>query len=118
MRCDRGPAHNGFADWLWQRASALALVLLLPVPVVLVGGVYAGLLSQAEAQAWLARLPVRVVHTMLLIVLAVHAYIGLKVIAQDYVHRPGWRLGLLGVMLLGIAALVLGGMALIWDWGR
>ena len=41
-----GAAHDGFADWYWQRLSAVVLLLLLPLPFFLLVAVYSGSLDQ------------------------------------------------------------------------
>ena len=114
---DPGVGRNGFGDWLWQRISAVALVLLLPLPLALVFSVHAGSVDQQAALDILDSLPVRIMHSLLIAALLAHGYIGLKVIVQDYVHHVGLRVSMLGTLLLAMAAFGIWWMAIVWAWG-
>ena len=116
MKKDWGAARNGLSDWLWQRISAVVIALLLPWPLVLLAGVYAGKLDQLALLKLLDAPASRVVQTLLVIALLVHAFIGLKVIAEDYVHAIGLRIVLVNLLLVAMLAVGIWWLAVIWAW--
>ena len=116
MRRDWGAARNGLADWLGQRVSAAVLLVLLPWPVALLAGVYMGRLDQLALLRLLDAPASRVVQTLLVVAVLVHAFIGLKVIAEDYVHAIGLRIVLVNLMRIGMFALGVWWLAVIWAW--
>lgn len=116
-RKDLGAGHNGFADWYRQRLSAVLLLQLLPLPLVLLFMIFFGQLDQQALLALLAAPLTRILHSLLAITLLVHAYIGIKVIAEDYVPLA-WRLLLLFAVQILALATALGWLAAIWGWGR
>ena len=97
--------RHGAGEWTAERLLSLILVPLtlwgLWAGYTLAGGGYDG------ALAWF-RTPVNAV--LLAVTLAVslwHMNMGLKVIVDDYIHKPGSRtalLGLIGLLCLVIAA--------------
>ena len=97
--------RHGAAEWTAERASSLVLVPLtiwgLWSGFVLSGGGYDG------ALAWF-RSPVNAVLLAVTLVVSVwHMQMGLKVIVDDYIHKPGSRgllLGLIGLLCLVLAA--------------
>jgi succinate dehydrogenase / fumarate reductase membrane anchor subunit len=111
-----GAAGNGFSDWLWQRASAVILVLTLPFPFILVLCLLGGCLDQAGLLSLVAHPFARAVHSLLLLAMFAHAYLGLKLIMEDYVPALTLRLPL----LLATLVLVLGtgawALAMVWGW--
>ncbi|ATX79380.1 succinate dehydrogenase subunit D [Mariprofundus aestuarium] len=111
-----GAAHDGFSDWYWQRLSAVVLLLLLPLPFFLLVSVYSGSLDQQGLLDIIDHIYSRVLHTILILALIVHAYVGLKVILEDYVHRIFWRVPLIGTMLVMMAGFGIWWLALIWAW--
>jgi len=113
---DVGSAHSGLSDWYLQRFSAVILVLLLPWVMVLLWLVVVGGMSQQTLLAWLDSLTVRVLHTLLILALTLHAHIGLKVMIEDYVHA-GMRVVLMGIMFTGMSLFAIWWLALIWAWG-
>ncbi len=117
MRKDTGTAHNGLSDWYWQRLSALVLLVTLPLPFLLLWGVYSGALNQFALLDLLDHFLSRLFHTLLIIAIVVHAYLGLKVIFEDYVHAPMLRVLLIGTMLIAMAAAGIWWLALVWAWG-
>lgn len=97
--------RHGAAEWTAERASSLILVPLtlwgLWSGFVLSGGGYDG------AQDWF-RSPVNAVLLAVTLLVSVwHMQMGLKVIVDDYIHKPGSRgllLGLIGLLCVLIAA--------------
>jgi len=112
-----GTAHNGLHEWTLQRTSAAVLAILLPILFVLLMGVFNGSISQMELLNLLDSPVVRLLHTILMLVLLLHAYLGLEVIIEDYVHHAGLRVSLMGMLL--VAAIVCGTwwLSIIWVWG-
>jgi len=113
---DLGSARSGLSDWYLQRLSAVVVALLLPGAFVLLWCVYAGVLTQIELLAWLDSLTMRLLHSLLIVALSLHAYIGLKVMIEDYVHT-GMRVLLMGIMLVCMGLFGIWWLALIWAWG-
>lgn len=112
-----GASHHGVTDWYWQRVSAIALLILLPGAVLVLLNLYAGTWSQQDLLNWLDQGWVRVLHSVLLLALLQHAFLGVKVIVEDYVHVPGVRVLLMVVLLIAALLLGLTWMAFIWGWG-
>jgi len=113
---DSGSAHSGLSDWYLQRLSAVILAFLLPWVFVLLWMVALDGMSQLTLLTLLDSLAVRVVHTLLILALTLHAYIGLKVMIEDYVHA-GMRVVLMGIMFTGMSLFAIWWLALIWAWG-
>lgn len=111
-----GSAHDGISDWYWQRLSAVVLALLLPLPFFLLVMVYAGHLDQQGLLDLLDHPLSRLLHSLLILALIVHAYVGLKVMLEDYVHTIAWRIPLIGIMLVVMAGFGIWWLALIWAW--
>jgi succinate dehydrogenase / fumarate reductase membrane anchor subunit len=112
-----GTAHNGYEDWYIQRLSAVVLALLLPLPFALLIGVYTGAFDQLGLLDLLDHFISRLLHTLLILALIVHAYVGLKVIFEDYVHTTAWSVPLIGAMLVVMTGFGIWWLALIWAWG-
>lgn len=117
MSRDIGTAHNGLTDWYWQRLSAVVLLVIIPLPFVLLCGVYSGALGQFELLDLLDHFVSRLLHTLLILAIIVHAYLGLKIIIEDYVHTTLLRVPLIGAMLVAMGAIGIWWLALIWAWG-
>lgn len=97
--------RHGAGEWVQERLSSLILVPLtlwgLWSAFVLAGAGYDG------ALAWF-RSPVNAVLLAVTLLVSVwHMNMGLKVIVDDYIHKPGSRgalLGLIGLLCLLLAA--------------
>ncbi len=111
-----GAAHSGLSDWYWQRLSAVVLLFLLPLPFFLLVAVYSGSLDQQSLFEIVDHIYSRVLHTVLILALVLHAYVGLKMILEDYVHHIFWRVLLTGAVLLLMVGFGVWWMALIWAW--
>lgn len=88
-----GSAKEGTGHWWSQRVSAVALLLL---------GLWFLLSMQllpefghAAVVAWLARPSHAVLMTLLVLTVAVHSELGIRVVVEDYLHRPVARTVLL-----------------------
>jgi succinate dehydrogenase / fumarate reductase membrane anchor subunit len=107
----KGAAGHGVTHWIAERVSAAALV-----PLVL-WGVYAvlGLAGSGYdgAVAWLQGGPVNPVLLSLLIVVGFwHMNAGVRVIIEDYIHKPSSKVGLL---LLNLFVCGLGGALAVFS---
>ena len=111
-----GAAHSGLSDWYWQRLSAVVLALLLPLPFFLLVAVYSGGVDQQGLLDILDHVVSRLLHTILILGLIIHAYMGLKVILEDYIHTIAWRIPLIGAMLVMMATFGIWWLAIIWAW--
>ncbi len=116
-RKEPGSAHSGVDDWYWQRLSAVVLALLLPLPFFLLVAVYAGVVDQSGLLDVIDHFISRLLHSIFIMALSVHAYMGMKVILEDYVHRIGLRIALIGAMLLLMSSVGIWWMSIIWAWG-
>ena len=97
--------RHGAGDWTAERASSLVLVPLtlwgLWSGYILSGGGYDAALGWFRSPVNASLLAVT------LLVSVWHMQMGLKVIVDDYIHKPGSRgalLGLIGLLCLAIAA--------------
>jgi len=111
-----GTAHNGLSEWYLQRVSAVVLALLLPALFVLLMDVYSGGLNQMELLSLLDNFAVRMLHTLLLLALLTHGYLGIKVIVEDYVHYAGLRIALMVTLLMTAASFGIWWLSIIWAW--
>jgi len=114
---DPGSAHSGVSDWYWQRLSAVVLVVLLPLPFFLLIGVYGGSIEQPGLQDILNHLLSHLLSTILIAALIIHAYAGLKVMIEDYVHVAGVRGILIAAMFVAMSGFAIWWLAMIWAWG-
>jgi len=114
---DPGAAHNGTSEWYWQRMSAVVVLLLLPLPLLLLLGVYSGSLDQMGLLDLLDNFFSRLLHTLLVLALIVHGYLGMKIIFEDYLHHAPLRVLTISAMAVTLTACGLFWLALIWGWG-
>lgn len=88
-----GSAKHGVGHWIAERVSSVALV-----PLSLWGLISAIGLSRTSfdvASAWL-RAPLNaVLGALLLLVAFQHMHAGLRVVVEDYIHKPGMKASLL-----------------------
>jgi len=111
-----GTAHNGLSEWTFQRISAALLAILLPLMFVLLMGVYSGAVTQMKLLDILDGSIARLLHTILMAALLVHAYLGLKVLVEDYVHSAGLRIPLMVMLMVAVGSLGIGWLSIIWAW--
>ncbi|MDQ6988076.1 MAG: succinate dehydrogenase, hydrophobic membrane anchor protein [Mariprofundaceae bacterium] len=112
-----GSAHNGLNEWYLQRLSAVVVALLMPLIFALMLGVYNGSLDQMQLLNLLNSHLGRTLHTLFLLALLSHAYLGIKVLVEDYIHIAALRIVLMGLVLSSIVALGIWWLAVIWAWG-
>ena len=98
-----GSAKHGVGHWIGERVSSVALVPLslwtIWAAVVIAPGGYAG------AVAFLSS-PVNAVLAILAMVASFfHMHLGMRVIIEDYIHKPGTKIVLL-LLNAGVCALV------------
>jgi succinate dehydrogenase / fumarate reductase membrane anchor subunit len=88
-----GSAKEGAHHFIGQRASAIALVILVPWFLTSLLGAVRG--DYGDARAFIAQ-PVNAVLILLTIGAAVyHMRIGMQVVIEDYIGKTGTRLALL-----------------------
>jgi succinate dehydrogenase / fumarate reductase membrane anchor subunit len=112
-----GTAHNGLNEWTFQRISAALLAILLPLMFVLLTGVYSGAVTQMALLDILDCSITRLLHTILMTALLVHAHLGLKVIVEDYVHSAGLRIPLMVMLMVVVGGIGIWWLSMIWAWG-
>jgi len=98
-----GSAKTGTGHFIAQRVSAIALALLLPVFLFQLarhgGGEY------EAARAWISS-PAGALVTLLTLTAAFyHMRLGLQVVIEDYIHKPGSKSALLILNTLVTAGL-------------
>ncbi len=99
--------------WWWQRITAVVLVpFCLWFAASLITMVGAG---HAAAAAWVGSPAVALLLVVFLLALCYHAYLGVEVVIDDYVHVEWIRAkGVLAVqVVLGLLA-VIGVLAVLW----
>jgi len=112
-------AHHGAGEWISERLTSLALIPLTFWAAWAAFTVTGGGIPAAEA---FVRAPVNALLLSLTVVIAIwHMYMGLKVIIEDYMAKPGGR-GVLVFLtfLLSVVLLVacLGSIYMIYHGGR
>jgi succinate dehydrogenase / fumarate reductase membrane anchor subunit len=99
-----GSAKSGVAHWWGQRVSAIALI---PLSLWFAGSVlqlsHAG---YADVIVWLHTPWVAVLLSLFLITLLYHAYLGVQVVIEDYVHHKG--LEVTSLLLIKFTCILLG----------
>jgi len=99
-----GSAKHGFSHWWGQRVSALALI---PLSLWFAGSVLQ--LSHADYMSvilWLHTPWVAVLLSLFLVTLLYHAYLGVQVVIEDYVHQKGIEVA--SLLLVKFACILLG----------
>lgn len=81
-----GGAHRGLDTWLVQRASALVMVLYLPL--FLIYAIASGPLDFTAWQGLFAPLAAKLASLLFVASLLAHAWIGMREVFIDYVHCP------------------------------
>jgi len=105
---------HGVEEWYMQRLSAALLLLLLPIALWLVVAVFHGTLNFTELQTWLHHPATRLFHSLFAIAVIIHAYLGIKVIIEDYIHTALMRLMIVATMQVASVLLLLGWLTTIW----
>ena len=102
-----GSAKEGVEHWWVQRVTAVALVPLLVWYVVSLVSLIGA--DHDRVVEWLQSPFVAVASVLLIIALFHHAQLGVQVVIEDYVHKPGRKTLLL--LVNKFAAAVLGATA-------
>lgn len=105
-------SRTGTGAWLVQRGTAV--LLAMAVPTLLGGWLIAAPSSYAEWRALFAGTPVRLATLGAGIALALHAWVGMRDIFMDYVRSVLPRLALTGMVIVTLAASLLGLAATLW----
>ena len=104
-----GSAKQGVHHWRVQRLTALAL---LPLSLWFVTALMSLVTAPHSAVvAWIAQPHITVLLLALVMALFWHAQLGLQVVIEDYIHRPGRQIAAqlvvrAGAILGALAALV------------
>jgi succinate dehydrogenase / fumarate reductase, membrane anchor subunit len=113
-----GSAKEGVHHWWGQRVSAIALVPLSLWFVISVIGLLGA--DWLEFRAWIGLFGNAVLMIVLVAVLFYHAFAGMQVVIEDYVHHEGakvvtlvfvkFALAIMGVScILAVARMAMGG---------
>jgi succinate dehydrogenase / fumarate reductase membrane anchor subunit len=98
-----GAARDGVSHWWSQRLTAVALVpLTLWFAIAIVGHVGA---DHAAMTAWIGSPVTAGLFILLITATFFHAYLGLQVVIEDYVHREGLKI--VSLVLIKGACIVL-----------
>lgn len=89
----RGSAKHGVDQWWAQRVTAVALVLLTAWFVVSLLSIPS--LSYTTLTEWMSHGWNVVLLVALILAVAQHSYLGLRVVVEDYVHHPARRIATL-----------------------
>ena len=102
--CGLGSAKHGFGHWWGQRVSAIALI---PLSLWFAGSILQ--LSHADYSSvvlWLHTPWVAVLLSLFLVTLLYHAYLGVQVVIEDYVHTK--PLEIASLLVIKFACVLLG----------
>ena len=88
-----GSARHGTAEFIVQRVSAVALVLLLTVFIILVVALNGA--PHATVVATLGSPLAALVMLAAILVTTVHMQVGMRVVIEDYVHGDGMKIAAL-----------------------
>ena len=84
-----GSAKEGTDHWWHQRLTAVALLILGVSFLISFAGIED--FSQATVAAWVARPSNAILLLLLSVTLAWHSSLGVQVVIEDYIHRPGLK---------------------------
>lgn len=103
-----GSAKEGVGHWWTQRLTSLALIpltLWFAASLAAMTGA-----DHAAVAAWVGSPLTAGLLLLLIVVTFHHAYLGLQVVIEDYVHHEGWKLTLLLTVQAGCILLALTGV--------
>lgn len=112
--------RTGLTDFIVQRASA---VVLAAYACCVVGWFASGTVDQPRLAAFFGALGMRAFTTLAVLALAAHAWIGMWIVATDYIrehhvgrlHAP-LRGAFLAACLVLVFVYVVWPLAVVWDW--
>ena len=103
-----GSAKEGVEHWWVQRITAIALV---PLALWFVAAIIALVGADVDAvQDWVGRPLPAILLVLLLIATFYHAFLGLQVVIEDYIHAELAKLGLIILVRLLCFALAVAGI--------
>ncbi len=103
-----GAAHHGPSHWLAQRVTALANLIFVIWAVLSAARLMGQGAGHAEWTAWLSTGVNPVLAVLLCLSLFYHAWLGLRVVIEDYVHGEGTKF----ITLMMVQGLVVVGAAI------
>lgn len=112
-----GSAHSGAHHWLNQRVSAIALLFLSLWFVISLAHS-----ARMEYEDFLLfwSFPINLLFALLTIVVGLyHAFLGLQIVIEDYIHHHGWRFFwviIIKFMAVLLASLFVYGGILLMNW--
>ena len=89
-------AVTGLRAWLLQRVSAVYMLLFIVYVLAHFAVEPPG--SYLEWRSWILSPAVSIVSFLFFAALLAHAWVGLRDVTMDYVHRPGTRVFILAVL--------------------
>jgi succinate dehydrogenase / fumarate reductase membrane anchor subunit len=93
---------SGARAWLLQRLTAVYMLLFL---VLVLARFAADAPSSYEAwRNWIGAAGMRIAILLFVAAVLLHAWVGLRDVAMDYVHPPALRIGVLALIGAGLAA--------------
>ena len=87
-----GTGRSGAFEWLFQRVSGVALVIMLGVHFILLHYTGSGSITYEAVAPRLASPLYKGLQLTFLVLGLIHAMNGIKLVIDDYVHREGWRI--------------------------
>lgn len=107
-----GQNRSGFRGWLWQRFSAVVLLLY----ILFLGG-YCLASSNLDYVEWRYLFDYSLMRFATLLVvlnILIHAWIGLWTVATDYLKGPWLCNGFLGVVMLTLFGMLVWSVQILW----
>jgi succinate dehydrogenase / fumarate reductase membrane anchor subunit len=107
---DRGSAHSGMSVWWWQRITGFYIALFAVPLIFILKGLDEG--DYRSVVAFLSSSFGKALGFGFILSLLVHAYIGLRIIIEDYVPFGSFRLPFVAflnflVTIIGLWAIIL-----------
>lgn len=111
--------RNGLYDWIMQRVSAIVIGLYF---IFMVGYLMSNQgMDYATWKAFMGSLPMQVINSIVFLMIAAHAWIGIWTVLTDYVtklaikkHYTGIRLTVTALVALLVVVYLLLGLYFIW----
>jgi succinate dehydrogenase / fumarate reductase, membrane anchor subunit len=110
---DRGIGSGGVLAWFFQRLTGIVLVPVLLVHLLTMHRYHEHGLAWQDVTRLLANPYWKVLEIVFLTLALYHALNGLYGVIQDYVKRPGWRMTIFGLCVLGGVTLLAFGLVTV-----
>jgi succinate dehydrogenase / fumarate reductase, membrane anchor subunit len=110
---DRGIGSGGVLAWFFQRLTGIVLVPILLVHLLTMHRYHEHGLAWQDVTRLLANPYWKVLEIVFLALALYHALNGLYGVIQDYVKRPGWRMTIFGLCVLGGVTLLAFGLVTV-----